>query len=280
MENRQGSSTFIELLSDGDTKYLWAPDGSLLAQAPLGGTADTVEAVTDLQGSVREVLDSALDQLAAYSYSAFGQRSLDAGTDVTAMGYTSEQHDETGLIYLRYRYYDPTVGQFISVDPMVAMTLDPYGYANGNPLQIVDPLGLFGWRDVGTVLGYVTFAAAIASVTVATGGTALLVVGGIAAGAGFISTGFSAAEVVADCMVKPNASSCGWSVSGLALGIIPGVKPVKNALNQLGTVARAPLPTNAAQAATAAEKRELSRMGFLTPDAAGTAHGLARNDCQ
>jgi RHS repeat-associated protein len=77
----------------------------------------------------------------------FGQRSLDSGTDVTAMGFTSEQHDASGLIYLRYRYYDPSVGQFISVDPLVGMTLDPYGYANGNPLQVVDPLGLFAWDD-------------------------------------------------------------------------------------------------------------------------------------
>lgn len=63
------------------------------------------------------------------------------------MGFTSEQHDASGLIYLRYRYLDPTVGQFISVDHMLSSTLDAYGYASGNPLQMTDPLGLYNFRD-------------------------------------------------------------------------------------------------------------------------------------
>ncbi|MCL2423426.1 MAG: polymorphic toxin type 50 domain-containing protein, partial [Micrococcales bacterium] len=35
---------------------------------------------------------------------------------------------------------------FVSVDPLVTTTFDPYGYAGGNPLQNVDPLGL-DWED-------------------------------------------------------------------------------------------------------------------------------------
>lgn len=269
----------LKLLSDGSMKYLWAPDGSLLAQAPLGGTSGTQEAVTDLHGSVRQILDGALTEIAQYSYSAFGQRSLEAGTDVTAMGFTSEQHDESGLIYLRYRYYDSAVGQFISVDPMVSSTLDPYGYANGNPLQVVDPLGLFGWRDVGTVLGYVALAAAIASVTVATGGTALVVAGAIGTGAGVVGAGISVAETVVDCLAKPDADACAWSASGLALSAIPMMKPVRGVIDNLGTAARSTLPTNAAGAAGAAERKTLSQLGYISPDVAGVAHGALRNDC-
>ena len=40
------------------------------------------------------------------------------------------------------RYYDPSTDQFISVDPMVQETDQPYAYANDNPLNFVDPLGL------------------------------------------------------------------------------------------------------------------------------------------
>jgi len=40
------------------------------------------------------------------------------------------------------RYYDPATAQFLTVDPKVATTLSPYGYAKGDPLNLGDPLGL------------------------------------------------------------------------------------------------------------------------------------------
>ena len=39
------------------------------------------------------------------------------------------------------RYYDPTTGQFLSVDPDVDTTGMPYAYANGDPVDIGDPDG-------------------------------------------------------------------------------------------------------------------------------------------
>lgn len=49
---------------------------------------------------------------------------------------------ETGFQYLRARYYDPATGQFISRDPLVAVTRSAYGYTGGNPLNRIDPAGL------------------------------------------------------------------------------------------------------------------------------------------
>ncbi len=140
----------LKLLSDGEMKYLWSPDGALLAQAPLESTdpSQTQQAVTDGMNSVHAVLNQDLAVLSEYTYTAFGERLLTAGADVSAMGFTSEQHDDSGLIYLRYRYLDPTVGQFISVDPLIGSTLDPYGYASGNPLQLSDPLGLLTMKEI------------------------------------------------------------------------------------------------------------------------------------
>ena len=46
------------------------------------------------------------------------------------------------LAYLNNRYYDPTVGVFTSVDPLVGRTGTPYLYANGNPSTFSDPSGL------------------------------------------------------------------------------------------------------------------------------------------
>ena len=46
------------------------------------------------------------------------------------------------------RYYDPSTGQFLSVDTDVATTLSPYGYVAGNPLNDTDPTGLGPIQDV------------------------------------------------------------------------------------------------------------------------------------
>lgn len=38
-----------------------------------------------------------------------------------------------GRVFLNNRYHDPTLGTFISVDPLVAMIGEPYIYAGGSP---------------------------------------------------------------------------------------------------------------------------------------------------
>jgi hypothetical protein len=61
------------------------------------------------------------------------------------------------------RYYDPTAGQFTSVDPMVIATGQAYSYAAGNPVNGMDPLGLWpNWHSVANAFDITrhTFAAA------------------------------------------------------------------------------------------------------------------------
>ncbi|MGW6310146.1 polymorphic toxin-type HINT domain-containing protein [Streptomyces niveus] len=57
----------------------------------------------------------------------------------------------TGLTHIGAREYDPGVGQFISVDPVLApdqhQSLNGYAYANQNPATYADPTGL--WIDNG-----------------------------------------------------------------------------------------------------------------------------------
>jgi RHS repeat-associated protein len=63
---------------------------------------------------------------------------------VVRHGYAGQWHDtETGFIYLRARYYDPTTGQFLTRDPITPLTRSPYGYVYGNPLNNSDPSGLY-----------------------------------------------------------------------------------------------------------------------------------------
>ncbi|CAM3462185.1 hypothetical protein ISCU110981_03865 [Isoptericola cucumis] len=54
--------------------------------------------------------------------------------------------DASGLVAVGARYYDPGIGRFISVDPVMDLT-DPqqwnaYSYANNNPLTWSDPSGM------------------------------------------------------------------------------------------------------------------------------------------
>jgi RHS repeat-associated protein len=57
--------------------------------------------------------------------------------------YAGEYADpDSGLIYLRARFYDPGTGQFLTRDPLEGITHDPYVYASGDPVNHIDPLGL------------------------------------------------------------------------------------------------------------------------------------------
>jgi RHS repeat-associated protein len=47
-----------------------------------------------------------------------------------------------GHCFLNNRYHDPTLGSFISVDPLVSVTQQPYAYGNNNPIRYSDPTGL------------------------------------------------------------------------------------------------------------------------------------------
>ncbi len=77
-----------------------------------------------------------------YDYDAYGNLRTDNMTDSNPFRYCGEYQDkESGLIYLRNRYYDPTVGRFINEDPIKDGT-NWYAYANNNPVMFVDPLGL------------------------------------------------------------------------------------------------------------------------------------------
>ena len=50
-----------------------------------------------------------------------------------------------------HRYYDPTTAQFTSVDPLVQTTGQPYQYTEGDPVNGVDPMGLWGLNPISDV---------------------------------------------------------------------------------------------------------------------------------
>ena len=73
-------------------------------------------------------------------YDAFGNQWT--GENPDPFGYCGEYLDkETGLIYLRNRYYDSSTGRFITEDP-AQDGLNWYSYCAGDPVNAVDPWGL------------------------------------------------------------------------------------------------------------------------------------------
>ncbi len=52
------------------------------------------------------------------------------------------RHRDHLRAYLVNRYYDPTTAQFLSIDPLVAVTGEPYQYAGDDPVNGSDPSGL------------------------------------------------------------------------------------------------------------------------------------------
>jgi RHS repeat-associated protein len=98
--------------------------------------------------------DSSGNVTGTYSYDAYGSTTSHTGGGGTPLQYAGQYLDgETGLQYLQARYYDPSTAQFISVDPLVGATGQPYGYAGGNPLALSDPRGLACQAGTFTVPG-------------------------------------------------------------------------------------------------------------------------------
>jgi RHS repeat-associated protein len=80
------------------------------------------------------------------TYTAYGTPTCE-GSAATPLGFDAQYtSSDTGLIYLRNRVYDPTTAQFLTVDPLKAITGERYSYAGDNPVNSGDPSGLSNWN--------------------------------------------------------------------------------------------------------------------------------------
>ena len=91
------------------------------------------------------------------------------GTFGNSFQFAGEQRDSrTGLDYLRARYYDSSLGRFVSADPFSGvmnnpMSLHNYQYANSNPTRYTDPTGYMSLGElsvVTSILGSIGLSAA------------------------------------------------------------------------------------------------------------------------
>ena len=219
------------LLSDGAHRYVYGIGSAPLAQVDTT-SGETEYLHGDLTGSVRMVTDSEGAVGADADYSPYGTPvavTSDAVSMLTRFGYAGEYTDPTGYLYLRARYYDPATAQFLTRDPLEDLTTNPYGYTSGNPLQNIDPLGLWGWNPldwtadewgtIGKWSARVGAVAAIGVLVVGTGGTAGLVLGLAATTANVVGTAASGMETWRACGVGDEGSDCVGAAVNTAVGI-------------------------------------------------------------
>jgi RHS repeat-associated protein len=80
------------------------------------------------------------------SYDSFGNVIGSSGSLTNPFQYTGREFDaETNLQFSRARYYNPVAGRFVSEDPIRfdGDGANFYGYVSNNPVNFVDPSGLF-----------------------------------------------------------------------------------------------------------------------------------------
>ena len=101
----------------------------------------------DGQLSTRQLSDNSQQITDTYTYDAFGILLNRSGATENNYLYTGEQYDpNVGFYYLRARYYNPSVGRFISMDTFPGMQFEPgsihkYLYCQNRPLDRWDPSG-------------------------------------------------------------------------------------------------------------------------------------------
>ncbi len=131
-----------QVLSDGANTYLYGL--GRIAQQSAGGSEYFL---ADALGSVRQLVDASGTIAGTQSFDPYGNL-LDSSGTLTNYGFAGEWTDDTGLQYLRARYYSSLQGRFITQDPFFGVLtqpalLTPYQYAFNNPVLRTDPSGKF-----------------------------------------------------------------------------------------------------------------------------------------
>jgi RHS repeat-associated protein len=157
-----GSYGLTEYPDESYEKDTWfAAEGGIFGFHRETASADSVYyVIKDHLGSVMTIAAEDGHAREYLSYDPWGKRRNPADwtcdstltVQFTSRGYTGHEHiDETCLINMNGRVYDPLVGLFISPDPLIQEPFNPlsynrYSYVQNNPLQYTDPSGyLYEW---------------------------------------------------------------------------------------------------------------------------------------
>jgi RHS repeat-associated protein len=159
-----GSSSTIYLGKDYDvtsslsTKYIFLGDRRISTKDSTG----KLEFIHDDHISSSNIItDASGNQTGMLEYTPYGSTASHTGTADPKHKFTGQEEDGgSGLYYYGARYYDPTLGRFITADPTIQHPADPqdfnrYAYARNNPIVYNDPTGLGFWSTVLAIVGAV-----------------------------------------------------------------------------------------------------------------------------
>ncbi len=98
--------------------------------------------------SITSIGNSGGSLVSTYEYEEFGAITSSTGSLANRFRFTAREFDpETGNYGYRARYYDQSIGRFISEDPLrYPDGTGSYVYVNNSPVNLFDPLGLCPWE--------------------------------------------------------------------------------------------------------------------------------------
>ncbi len=121
--------------------------GNDLVYADKGENTEKTYYVTDMHGNVVQLLDESGNVTKTYEYDSFGNEVKPEKKDENPYRYCGEYYDkETEEVYLRARYYESSVGRFITRDTYTGESDEPlslhlYTYCENDGVNMVDPSG-------------------------------------------------------------------------------------------------------------------------------------------
>ncbi|WP_157440113.1 RHS repeat-associated core domain-containing protein [Actinokineospora inagensis] len=155
------------------------PDGALITEKIGTGRYNVV---TDYQGSVLGLVDTAGAVAATYTYSPYGvTTATGSAANTNPFRYLGGYTLVNGQSVFGYRYYTPTLGRFTNPDP-TNRERNAYAYAGSDPINNSDPTGGSFLSTVGGIVGTAAGAALVAAGCAATGGVACVVAGAVVGG--------------------------------------------------------------------------------------------------
>lgn len=159
------------------TEQYFLENGVVLISKTVGSEDprwDVYQTVTDNLGSVLVVYDEYKKEVFKAKYDAWGKQAVYTNKINFQYGYTGhEMLPDFGLIDMKGRLYDPTLGRFLSCDnyvqaPYDSQNFNRYTYCLNNPLKYTDPSGeIFGIDDAAILIGIGVAAAIGGAVNVA-----------------------------------------------------------------------------------------------------------------